>query len=122
MTTGGCLKIDPPAAGGGEQMQLFPRRKGPDPLADGGRGGTRDPHNHLARGQLAGIGGYALHLMLPGAVKEGLGSDALDGFDGEAERNAGRDGLARNRKILGPRRGNAGFTWGAAVARELRSG
>src|SRR6266436_7829023 len=87
----GFLKIDPLAAVGAEQMQLFPWRNRRDPLADRGRYCAWNPHDHLARRQLPGIGGNALHLMLPGAVNEGLGSDALDGFDGEVERDAACD-------------------------------
>src|SRR5438034_109684 len=100
MTQGGFLKIDPLAAVGGEQMQLFPRRHRPDPLADGGRDCARDTDDHLAWRQLPGIGGNALHLVLTGAVKEGFGPDALDRFHREVEGNAARDRVARNHKII----------------------
>src|SRR5260370_32162799 len=81
------LKIDPPAAVGGEQMQLFPRRNGPDPLADRGRGRARDPHDHLPWGQLAGSGGNALHLLLAGGGKENLGPHPPDDFPRERVRD-----------------------------------
>src|SRR5260370_13510105 len=114
-------KIDPLAAVGGEQMQLLAWRDRPDSLADGRRDGAGNPHNDLARRQFPGIGGNALHFQFPGTVNEGLGSDALDRLHGEAERNAARDGVARNHKVLGPDPPNTGVAGGgAAVARELR--
>src|SRR3979490_406797 len=70
-----CSFIDPLLAVGAEQMQFFARRDRPDALANGGCDRTRYPHDYLARRQLAGIGGDALHLVLAGAVNEGLGPD-----------------------------------------------
>ena len=54
-TTANSLKIDPPAAVGAEQMQLFAWRDRSDALADGGGDGAGNTHQHLARRQLAGL-------------------------------------------------------------------
>ena len=97
-------------------MQLVARRNRPDSLADGWRDCAGNPHDHLARRQFPGIGGNALHLMLPGAVNEGLGANALDRFHGEVERDAAGDRIARNQEVLGANSQNAGFAGGAAVA------
>src|SRR6185312_9546404 len=71
------LTINPAAAIGAEQMQLFAGRDGPDAFADGRGDGAGNAHQHLARRQLAGIGGHLLRLALARAVQEGLGADAL---------------------------------------------
>ena len=71
--------------------------------------GAGNPHDHLARRQFAGIGGNALRLVLPGAVDEGLGADALDRLHGEVERDAAGERVVRNHKILGADSQNAGL-------------
>ncbi len=42
------LKIDPLVPVGGKKMQLFRWRDRPDSLADGGRNGAGNPHDHFA--------------------------------------------------------------------------
>src|ERR1700743_3915989 len=63
------LQFDSLAAIGAEQVQFIARGDRPDALADAGRHGPRNPHDHFARRQLAGVGGNGLCVALPGAVE-----------------------------------------------------
>src|SRR5437899_12768503 len=72
--------LDPRPSVAAEQVQLLANRCDPDFLTDGRGLGSGDADDDLARGQLAGIGGNALLVLLAGTVNEGLGADALDRF------------------------------------------
>src|SRR5262249_2882796 len=92
-----------------EQVQLLSHRCDADLRADGGSLGSGDADDDLAGRQLARSGGNALLVLGARAIDEGFGADALDGFDGERQRDAAGRRLVGDDEIFRTDTEDAGF-------------
>src|SRR3954470_13367715 len=90
-------------------MQLRPHRGDTDFLADRRRFGPGNADDDLARRELAGVGSYALLVLLAGPVDEGFVADALDRFPCKRQRTAASRSLVGDDEVLGTDAEDTGF-------------